>query len=186
MTGGDIERELRRQRAERDGSGKMSTALAEAVISWVCGPHLDEDPADILELFGDVVRKMIGPIRDRRLRDIIIAAQKTRGRRVIQATHVFWYRTQEEFDAECARYLDRLAAEAAAEHENHRRGKAETGRAGGRPTGAFDVRLRDALVRDAATAQNPHRRLAQANAALAAAGFEEISDRTLRRVLKKK
>ncbi len=94
MTGAEIERELRRQKQERDGAKDsigMSTALAEALVTHALGDSLGDDPQKLVDQYGQQIRALLGTnLGDRRLRELIAGGGAPRGKRVVRGWYGVW------------------------------------------------------------------------------------------------
>lgn len=199
MTGGEIENELRLQKQERDGAKQstgMSSAMAEAIIAHALADQLDGDMGDIMAHFGGNLKKLLGSgdMSDRRLRQLITAAKKSRGRRLTFGTHGVWFQTEDELVAAESEILGEIAGEAELVHrafiEQKRvysnRGGGSKGRPLLRDSMAGDLRL--AVVQSAALSAKKHLKkggpefMAHINDALSANGIKPISRATFFRI----
>jgi hypothetical protein len=169
--GAGIERELRRQARERARRSGPSTAVLEAIVWLELVQYIpDASTRSIVAEHGDTIAALTGVRAQSKQRAIVDGAKA--GLRVRLGG---WGGFGDGAEQEYAR----AAQEALDEALRH---KAELG-----GQGALDMRLRDAIARDAAqgtgTAQE---RLDRVNRALAEYGFDPISARSLRRVIGKR
>jgi hypothetical protein len=182
MTGADIEREVRKQQAERARrGGGPSTALLEADIWFnIVQHHPDMSARAIVTAYSDAIEALTGIASQSKQRALVSAAKE--GLRVHLGG---WGGFGNEADVQFAQ----AKAEAQDEHAAHKANLSQSGKAGGGAGRTDETKLaqilRDRIVVDNACGSNAKERLDSANAALIDAGFNTVSIRTLHSIVKK-
>lgn len=180
--GGDIEREVRKQQAERARrGGGPSTALLEADVWFnIVQHHPEMSVRAIVAAYSDDIAALTGIASQSKQRALVSAAKK--GLRVMLASFGGF---GDEADIQFAQAL----TEAQDEYARHRGALSRYGKAGG-GSGRTDEtkraqRLRDRIVVDSACGANVREQLESANSALIGDGFKQISLRTFHSIVKK-
>lgn len=180
--GADIEREVRKQQAERARrGGGPSTALLEADVWFnIVQHHPEMSVRAIVTDYSDDIEALTGVTSQSKQRALVSAAKK--GLRVKLASFGGF---GDEADIQFAQAL----TEAQDEYARHRGALSQQGKAGGGSGRTDETKLakslRDRIVVDNARGASPGDRLETANTALIGDGFKQISRRTLFRIEKK-
>lgn len=176
MTHGvDIEREVRKQQAERARRNGPSTAVLEAEVWFnIVQHHPEMSVRAIVRAYSADIAELTGITSESKQRDLVNAAKQ--GLRVKLASFGGW---GNEADIQLAQAI----AEAQDEFAEHKETLSQQGKAGGGAGRTDQTKLaqslRDRIVLENAQGANADDRLESANAALIDAGFKPISRRWL-------
>ena len=178
--GADIEREVRKQLAERARRKGPSTAMLEAEVWFNIVQHHPEMSARaIVAAYNTDIAALTGVASESKQCALVRAAKK--GLRVKLASFAGF---GDEADIQYAQSL----TEAQDEYARHKETLSQQGKAGGGSGRTDETKLaqilRDRIVIDNANGANAKERLDSANAVLIVAGFKQISRRTLFRIEK--
>ena len=178
--GADIEREVRKQLAERARRKGPSTAMLEAEVWFNIVQHHPEMSARaIVRAYSADIAALTGITTDSKQHALVNVAK--RGLRVKLASFAGF---GDEADIQFAQALTEAQDEFAARKAT----LSQQGKAGGGSGRTDETKLaqilRDRIVIDNANGANAGDRLESANTALVGAGFKTISRRTLFRIEK--
>lgn len=178
--GQDIEREVRKQTQERARrQGGPSTAMLEADLWFEILQHCEGMSASaVVRDFSPLIELLTGISNERSQRKIVSSARETKGSRLFLGS---WGGFGDAAERGLAQALAEAQEEYAAEKDRQLSMASNGGFSKARDS---KTRLRDTIVRHAASSNSAQQRLEQANASLAKNGFPSISARTLRRILR--